>query len=94
MIREHSSKYSANIVGALGEHLLREYSSGYSSNCDEAISGVQKVSLNMIWEYSSYSTNLASDWLRAESSPVDEEERKKEKKRKKKEKKRKRKEKG
>ena len=31
----------------------------------------------MFWEYSPYSTNLASDWLRAESSPVDEEERKK-----------------
>jgi len=28
----------------------------------------------MFWEYSPYSTNLASDWLRAESSPVDEEE--------------------
>ena len=27
----------------------------------------------MFWEYSPYSTNLASDWLRAESSPVDEE---------------------
>ena len=27
-----------------------------------------------VLEYSSYSTNLASDWLRAESSPVDERE--------------------
>ena len=27
----------------------------------------------MLWEYSPYSMNLASDWLRAESSPVDEE---------------------
>ena len=27
----------------------------------------------MFWEYSPYSTNLASDWLRAESSPLDEE---------------------
>jgi len=27
----------------------------------------------MFWEYSPYSMNLASDWLRAESSPVDEE---------------------
>ena len=27
----------------------------------------------MFWEYSPYSTSLASDWLRAESSPVDEE---------------------
>ena len=31
----------------------------------------------MFWEYSPYSTNLVSDWLRAESSPVNEEERKK-----------------
>ena len=31
----------------------------------------------MFWEYSPYATNLASDWLRAESSPVDEEERQK-----------------
>jgi len=27
----------------------------------------------MFWEYSPYSTKLASDWLRAESSLVDEE---------------------
>ena len=26
----------------------------------------------MFWEYSPSSTNLVSDWLRAESSPVDE----------------------
>ena len=31
----------------------------------------------MFCEYSPYSTNLASDWLRAESSPVDEEKEKK-----------------
>ena len=30
----------------------------------------------MFWEYSPSSTNLVSDWLRAESYPVDEEERK------------------
>ena len=75
-VREHCCEYSANIVGShLGEHLPREYSSGYSSNCDEAIFRVQKASLNMFWEYSPYSTNLASDWLRAESSHVDEGER-------------------
>ena len=65
------------MVGSkLGELLLllREYSSGHSSNCDEAIFGVQKASLNMFWEYSPSSTNLVSDWLKAESSPVDEEE--------------------
>ena len=28
----------------------------------------------MFWEHSPSSTNIASDWLRAESSPVDEEE--------------------
>ena len=53
----------------MGELLLREYSSGYSSNCDEA-------SLSMFWEYSPVSANIASDWLRAKSSLVDEEERK------------------
>ena len=42
-------------------------------NCDEAIIGVQKASLNIFWEHSPYSTNIASDWLRAESSPVEEE---------------------
>ena len=38
--------------------------------------GVQKASLNMFWEYSPSSVNLASDWLRAKrlSSAVDEEE--------------------
>ena len=54
--------------------MLREYSSVYSSNCDEAVFGVQKVSLNMFWEYLPSSTNLVSDWMRVESSPVDEEE--------------------
>ena len=38
--------------------------------------GFKKASLNMFWEYSSSPANAASDWLRAESSPVDEEERK------------------
>ena len=33
----------------LGELLLRETSSGYSSNCDEAMFGVQKASHNMFW---------------------------------------------
>ena len=58
----------------MGELLLREYSSGYSSSCDEAIFGVPKASLNMFWEYSPSTANIASDWLRAESSPVNEEE--------------------
>ena len=53
--------------------MLREYSSGFSSNCDEAIFGVRKASLNTFWEYSPSSTNIASDWLRADSSPVNEE---------------------
>ena len=42
----------------------------------QIVFGVQKASLNMFWEYSPSSTNLASDWLRVESSPVDQEERK------------------
>ena len=40
-------------------------SSGYLSNGDEAMFGVQKALLNMFWEYSPSSVNLASDWLRA-----------------------------
>ena len=49
----------------LGEHLLYEPSSGYSSNCDEATFGVQKALLNMFWEYSPSLANTASDWLSA-----------------------------
>ena len=60
----------------IGRTFPREPSWKYSSNCDEAIFGVQKASLNTFWEYSLSSANVASDWLRAESSPVDEEERK------------------
>ena len=51
-----------------------EPSLGYLLNCDKAMFGVQKASLNMFWEYSPCSTNLASDWLRAKIFPVDEEE--------------------
>ena len=54
--------------------MLREPGSGCSSNCHETIFGVQKASLIMVWEYSPSSANIASDWLRAESSPADEEE--------------------
>ena len=58
----------------LGERLLREPASGSSTKCDEAMFGVQKASLYLLWEYSPISANIASDWLRAnESSPVDEE---------------------
>ena len=71
-------KSSANVAGSsLAERLFREPSWGYSSNCDEAIFGVQKASLNRFWEYSPCSRNIASDWLRAESSPADEEEKEK-----------------
>ena len=54
----------------MGELLLREPSWEYSSNCDEA----QKASINIFWEYSPSSANIASGWLRAKSSPADEEE--------------------
>ena len=47
----------------IGRTFLHEPSWEYSSNCDEAIFGFQKASLNIFWEYS---TNIASDWLRAE----------------------------
>ena len=58
----------------MGKHLLRELSWEYSSNCDEVIFGIQKASLSKFWEYSPSSANIASDWLRAKSSPVNEEE--------------------
>ena len=61
----------------MGELLLREPSWEYSSNCDEAIFGVQKASLNMFWGHSPYLTNIASDWLRAELSWDEEEEKEK-----------------
>ena len=38
------------------------------------IQGQKKASLNMFSEYSPCSANVASDWLRAKSSTVDEEE--------------------
>ena len=47
---------------------VREPSWEYSSNCDEAIFGVEKASLSMFWEDSPYSTNIAFGWLRAELS--------------------------
>ena len=46
----------------------------YSSNYNEAIFRVQKALLSMFWEYLPISANIASDWLRAESSHVNEEE--------------------
>ena len=64
-VREPSWKYSANVSWAT---FLHEPSWEYSSNCDEAIFGVQKASLNTFWEHSPYSTNIASQWLRAELS--------------------------
>ena len=68
-VSKSSWEYLANLTGSkLGELLLREPSREYSSNCDEAIFGVQKASLSMFWEHSPYSTNIASDWLRAELS--------------------------
>ena len=48
--------------------LLRETSSGYSSNCDEAMFRVQKALPNMFREYSPSLANLASDWLRAKTA--------------------------
>ena len=52
----------------MGERLLREPSSGYLSNYDEAMFRVEKASLSMFWEYSPSSANLASDWLTAETA--------------------------
>ena len=53
-----------------GRTFLREPSWKYSSNCDEAIFGVQKASLNVFWEHSPYSTNIASDWLTVDEEDI------------------------
>ena len=49
----------------IGRTFLREPSWEYSLNCDAAILGAQKASLNMFWEHSPYVKNIASDWMRA-----------------------------
>ena len=59
--KEHQKNYS-NSGGA------NSHSAEHSSNRDEAIFGVQKASLNMFWEYSPFSANLASDWLKAKTA--------------------------
>ena len=45
--------------------MLREPSSEYLSNYDEAVFGVQKTSLTMFRKYSPSSANIVFDWLRA-----------------------------
>ena len=66
LVRNRAHFCFANIVG------------GNRLTATKIYSGSKNLrSINMFWEYSPYSTNLASDWLRAETSPVDEEERKK-----------------
>ena len=57
-----------NLVFLIRQTFLRKPSWEYSSNCDEAIFGVEKALLNMFWEHLPYSTNIASDWQRAELS--------------------------
>ena len=69
----------ANIVGSIWQiQLVLNWANACFANIVRVICrtmfGVQKAALNMFWEYSPSSTNLVSDWLRAESSPVDEEE--------------------
>ena len=57
--------------------MLHEPSWKYLLNCNEVTFRVQKALLSVFWEYSLSSVNIASDWLRAKSSPLDEEEKKK-----------------
>ena len=52
-------------VYLLDELLLRDPASGSLRKYDEAMFGVQKASLDMLWDYSPSSANIASDWLRA-----------------------------
>ena len=46
---------------------------GSSTNCDEAVFGVKNASLDMLWELFVEFDEPASDWLKLESSPVEEE---------------------
>jgi len=62
---EPSWKYLAKLVGSsLGQLFFANLMEAFV----EAISGVQKPSLNMFWEHSPYWMIIASDWLRAELS--------------------------
>ena len=47
---------------------------GIRRTATKLYSASKKASLNMFWEYSPSSANLPSDWLWADSFPVDEEE--------------------
>ena len=42
-------------------------------NCDEAVFWVQNASLDMLWELFVKFDELASDWLKPERSPKEEE---------------------
>ena len=53
--------------------MLREPNWQNSLNCNKAIFRVQKTSLSMFWECLPSLVNIASDWLRAKSSPLNEE---------------------
>ena len=70
MLREPSSGCSANQEKKLGELTSFLTERTFTSRTgfewfDEAVFGVQNASLDMLWEYSPSSANLASDWLRA-----------------------------
>ena len=56
-------KFGGNSWFLIGQTLLHKSCSGYLSNCNEAMFRVQKASLNVFWEHSPSSANLASDWL-------------------------------
>ena len=70
-------KKSANLFRSdLVELSLREPGSGVLTNCDEAVFKVHKRFARhaLGTSYSSTSANLASDWFKLESSPVEKEE--------------------
>ena len=75
-VREHSWEYSANIVGSSPNVCFVNIAGGLHRTVTKIYSGSKKI-CSTCSEYLPYLMNLASDWLRAESSPVDEKEKKK-----------------
>ena len=77
MLPEHNSEHSSNLKNVRRTQLVLNWVNFCFANIvwsiRRTVFGVEKASFNF-WEYSPSSTNLVSDWLRAESSPVDEEE--------------------
>ena len=73
LLCEPSSGFSANVKKVEHRWFLAKLVRDIRRSAKLCLGSIKDL-LNMFWEYSPSSANLASDWLRAESSPVDEEE--------------------